>query len=343
MFSNYLRAAKTFAKQVLAPPAKPISPEVTAEKEPDDVAKFKSRYLEFLDAPNRVCTMDDQHLLRTAFVKSHGESTDWAWETQRNRFHDRIPTSQQPLRSTFFPKLDAEMITIAVERIRTDGFYVLPWLMPPEWIQVIHAKTNEFPVKSVSDSSDVQFQHKLTPKSATYWHSQDPLSSVRELRDFVSDPALYEIASQYLGCTPVVDLLAAWWTFPVGADADSASAQLYHFDLDRARWLKVFVYLTDVDETNGPHAFIRGSHRTVGKKIWRDGRYSNEEVFSVYDPNEEVVFRGPRGTVIIEDTIGFHKGIPASAHHRFIFEYQLSANRFGYPYPALPWKFRPNE
>ncbi len=138
-----------------------------------------------------------------------------------------------------------------------------------------------------------------------------------------------------------MDILAAWWTFPVGGGPESVSAQLYHFDLDRVKWLKVFVYLTDVDRESGPHVYVRGSHNSVGRKIWRDGRYSDEEVFSVCAPQDEVQFTGPRGTVIIEDTLGFHKGAPAISGHRFIFEFQLSLNRFGYPYEALPWSEYP--
>jgi hypothetical protein len=125
--------------------------------------------------------------------------------------------------------------------------------------------------------------------------------------------------------------VCAWWTFPVGGEADSGAAQLYHYDLDRVRWLKVFVYLTDVDEVSGPHAFIRGSHRTIGSKISRDGRYSDAEVFSMYNRADEVVFIAPRGTVILEDTLGLHKGIPAISKRRFILQVQLSINYFGYP------------
>ena len=61
----------------------------------------------------------------------------------------------------------------------------------------------------------------------------------------------------------------------------------------------------------------------------------------MYRPDDEVVFTGPKGTVIIEDTLGFHKGIPAISGHRFIFEYMVSVNHFGYPYESLPWEICP--
>jgi len=142
-----------------------------------------------------------------------------------------------------------------------------------------------------------------------------------------------EIIGRYLGCEPVFDLAAAWWTYPYGS-ADSKSAQLYHFDLDRIKWLKVFVYMTDVSLKNGPHAFIKGSHLNSGAFATHDGRYSDEEIFKLYSKSDEIIYEAPAGTVILEDTLGFHKGLPAIEGHRFIFEYEYSINRFGYPYPV---------
>ena len=70
----------------------------------------------------------------------------------------------------------------------------------------------------------------------------------------------------------------------------------------------------------------------MGSKIWRDGRYTDEEVFKMYPKADEVVFTGPAGTVFIEDTLGFHKGIPVRDGKRFVFEYEYSINCFGYPH-----------
>ena len=42
---------------------------------------------------------------------------------------------------------------------------------------------------------------------------------------------------------------------------DSSSAQLFHFDLDKPKWLKFFI-LNDVDENNDPH-FMFQNHTKI--------------------------------------------------------------------------------
>ena len=55
-----------------------------------------------------------------------------------------------------------------------------------------------------------------------------------------------------------------WWSVAGNKQPDSAAAQLYHFDMDRIRWIKFFINLTDVTAENGPHCFIAGSQQTCG-------------------------------------------------------------------------------
>lgn len=293
-------------------------------------SRFRAMYREYQNNPRRYTTDDAQGLLRQAFIATQGKSLDWAWRLQR----ERTPSVKKPFSSLFFPELGDVQADEVVAALRHDGYSILPWKMPADWIASVTEQAAQLPVAARRETEDIQLPATIRPKSPTYWHSQADLIGVREIRVFMQDQALREIAARYLECEPILDLVAAWWTFPHGA-ADSASAQLYHFDLDRIRWLKIFVYLTDVDETSGPHAFIRGSHRTNGKTIRRDGRFTDDEVFGLYPRSDERVFIAPKGTVILEDTLGFHKGVAATRNHRFILEYELSINHFGYPYPEL--------
>jgi hypothetical protein len=290
---------------------------------------FRQLYLEYLASPARHGDQTVQYALRTAFVASRGKNLKWAHKLQRKitRFKKSSPTS------LLFPQIDEAHINKAVRDLRNDGYHVLPWRLSQEWLSAAIEAAQHLPVTSVSNALDVQIPISIVPRSATYWHANDILS-VKEFSNFLLDEGIMEIAGRYLQCRPVIAQVAAWWTFPRG-QADSASAQLYHFDLGGIKWLKVFVYMTDVGPENGPHAFIRGSHRTIGRKIWRDGRYTDEEVFSMYSKSDEVVFTAPVGTVLIEDTLGFHKGMPPASGHRFVFQPEYSINHFGYSYEDL--------
>src|SRR6185503_13469174 len=120
------------------------------------------------------------------------------------------------------------------------------------------------------------------------------------------------------------------------------AGQLYHFDMDRIKWLKFFIYLTDVEAANGPHCFVRGSHRTHGipSSLLSKGyaRIRDAEVFQYYARETEVRFVAPRGTVIAEDTRGLHKGMEVLSGDRLMLQLQLSNSLFGAPY--APSSFR---
>jgi hypothetical protein len=103
--------------------------------------------------------------------------------------------------------------------------------------------------------------------------------------------------------------------------------------MDRIRWIKFFVYLTDVGPDNGPHCFVAGSHKTGGiPNTFLDRGYvriPDDEIHAAY-PNERLIeFTGPRGTIIAEDTRGLHKGRPVVAGHRLMLEFEFSNSLFG--------------
>ena len=79
---------------------------------------------------------------------------------------------------------------------------------------------------------------------------------------------------------------------------------------------------------NGPHAFVSGSHR--GWKINnKSSRVLEQEVIAAYGENAIKSFTAPKGTVIFEDTRGFHKGSPLLSGHRLVLQLQFNFDEFG--------------
>lgn len=289
--------------------------------------KFKKAYLNFIKNPKPANDDHDQGLLRNAFVHCGNKILDWAHDIQIKK----TPYYNRSIKSDFFPELCEAEINKAVTALDNDGYYIMPWLMPPSWVRNVREKASELFVTSRNNINDVQKAGNIVPKDSTYWHDQKILD-IQECKDVIKDEGIIEIIARHLKCDPCLDLVTSWWTFPNGA-ADTKSAQLYHFDLDRVKWIKVFVYLTDVTKESAPHAFIKGSHKNIGSFIKRDGRFTDEEVFSRYLHSDEIVFTGPAGLIILEDTLGLHKGCPAIKDHRFIFEFEYSINQFGSAHP----------
>jgi hypothetical protein len=177
------------------------------------------------------------------------------------------------------------------------------------------------------------------PEAVRYDYKSGDLLSNPDVQDIMADHSILALAEAYLDARPKLDVVSMWWHTQFHSKGDSEAAQFYHFDMDRVKWLKVFIYLTDVGPGDGPHSFIAGSHRSgaIPKHFLDRGyvRLMDDEVFAHYGKNSEVKFSAPRGTVIIEDTRGLHKGSPVSGNPRLLLQMQLSNSLFGVSYPKV--------
>lgn len=175
------------------------------------------------------------------------------------------------------------------------------------------------------------------PSAVRYDYKVADLLANPDFQNLLVDPSLLALAESYLGVSPKLDVLSMWWHTGFHDRPDSEAAQMYHFDLDRPRWLKVFIYLTDVSLENGPHSFIDGTHNidAIPEKFLQRGyvRLSDAEVLGEYGAAREIVFTAPRGTIIAEDTIGLHKGGVVTRGARLLLQLQFSSSLFGAPYP----------
>lgn len=159
------------------------------------------------------------------------------------------------------------------------------------------------------------------------------------IQDLISSPKLISFVQNYLGCMPVLTNINMWWSAPVKAAPDYEAAQEWHFDMDRPKWLKCFIYITDVTRENGPHQFIKGTHRPSGIPISlrRFGyvRLSNELILDSFSASDIISFEEKGGTMIIEDTKGLHRGLVPASGERLILAIEFSSTLFGATYKKI--------
>ena len=83
------------------------------------------------------------------------------------------------------------------------------------------------------------------------------------------------------------------------------NAQKFHTDIDYTKHFKIFIYLDDVLDQDGPHIFIPGTHK---RKKWSHlliKRYDDDDIYQNY--KNKIKFTGKKGTIFFEDTFGFHR------------------------------------
>jgi hypothetical protein len=201
-----------------------------------------------------------------------------------------------------------------------------------------------------SQSKDSKLEHYTgleVPRMSTYKYYEEDLISENCVLDIITNPYYINIAKNYLKTEPVLAAVNMWWSTNYLKKASSEDAQQYHFDLERLKWLKFFIYLTDVNEENGPHVYVAGTHKAFSKpyKFLKKGyaRIPDEEVEAYYGIEKIKTITGKIGTVIIGDTSCFHKGTLPSGKPRLIFEFEIANSLFGAKTELIDNKFNNTE
>jgi hypothetical protein len=182
------------------------------------------------------------------------------------------------------------------------------------------------------NSKKKEFFDLKNPKATRFIYSHDDLIECKNIQKILIDKNLYKIVSNYFQKEPMIDSVTAWWSVP-SEKADSNAAQLWHFDLERTKWLKIFIYLTDCTELNGPHYFIQKSHKDGGIpfEIRKKGyeRVAQELINKFYKKEDIKSFTSDKGGLLIEDTRGLHKGLKVKEGSRLMLQLQYTTNLLG--------------
>lgn len=145
-------------------------------------------------------------------------------------------------------------------------------------------------------------------------------STVEALHHIAFDERLLRIACKYFNCRPFVDSIQAWWSLE--GNEQPEEAENFHRDNDSIRFLKFFLYLTDVTDGHGPHKFVRGSHRDT--RLLERRRLTDDEVEQAFGNNQVMVMTGNAGDAFIEDTFGIHKGQLPETGRRLLVQIRYS-------------------
>ena len=170
-----------------------------------------------------------------------------------------------------------------VDLLRRDGGCALPPLFPPAELADVRSFFAACPPARV----DAKFDE---------FGLGDVIACPHLLAAIGSAPVLRRVAA-YLGCTPTLSSLGVRRS---QASAAPASVQHWHRDYDDWHTVKLFVYLSDVGEEDGPFQFVPGSHLERGTV--RAEQYTEQRVGSA------VAMLGPAGTTFMADVRGIHRG-----------------------------------
>lgn len=271
-------------------------------------------------------------LMRNLYIKSNGWLTQIL--TKIYKIYFRCFNINK-----FLPKINHNTeikFAKSLDELRRDGFSVLEKTIELSKIEKIY----HFSLKTLSENDrqllrDDHHLGKKLGKKARIFYSVDTIFESEDIQSIIFDNDLLNLGYLYLEAPPVLDLVTMWWSIPSDNSRLSEEAQLFHFDYDRFKFIKFFIYLTDVTPESGPHCYIKGSHIHKPREIFRDGRISDDLINQYYSEDKIVEICGSKGTIIAADTIGFHKGKPLEKGFRLLLQIQFSVSKFGQYYTSV--------
>ena len=160
-------------------------------------------------------------------------------------------------------------LTRCLESLKINGFYKFDCTLPERLVLSLNDSISssdlvpELSGQSKSSISLPRSQCISSENSLRFYYSKHKLATSKPLAEFVNSHFINLLASSYFSCRPFT-VGSTGWLSKGKANASYAeicsAAQEFHFDVDAFKFLKIFIYLSDVDSSSGAHQFYKSSH-----------------------------------------------------------------------------------
>ncbi len=217
------------------------------------------------------------------------------------------------------------------EILNQQGYLTLPFSLDPKICNLILNKSKEWKYRITKKDDkvidNIEYKDIDSKSTVTALANQQSLVDYNLIKEISCIDLIMDLIHLYLGKSIYLKNINLWHTFP-SSIASSESAQLFHYDQASIKWLKVFIYLSDVGEGNGPHEAILGSHKpnSKPKNLLRKGyiRHTDMVMNNFYDHSKFKRFKGSIGTIFFGDTRCWHKGNFARSGNRSLLQYEYT-------------------
>ncbi|MGD2118496.1 MAG: phytanoyl-CoA dioxygenase family protein [Chromatiales bacterium] len=202
--------------------------------------------------------------------------------------------------------------------------------------------------KLVNDLSDYQLEarcsderHDLTT-ARQHWniahYARRDLLQLPQLMALANHPQVIAAVERYLGVTPTLANPVLFWSF-AQRDAEAKCSQSFHTEYHSCKFLKLIVYLTEVDMQSGPFVFVKGSRYADLAAVllqakdrdrvlhdWfaenpktTDNYKSDATVEAIFGKDNILALCGKAGDAFLASTESLHKGLQPMQHDRLVF------------------------
>jgi hypothetical protein len=198
--------------------------------------------------------------------------------------------------------------------LKSSSYVIIDNIFNNEEIKAIKSYLNS--IQEFLELSEGSTGEKM---SMRYYKTKDLIKNDLIMKG-ANNPKLLNILDNYFNGTYKLDWIWSWWSF---ADLkNSVGPQLFHRDYETMNFVKVFVYLTDVENNDGSHQIVSGSHNV--DKLYEIERFSDKSVISNFGSQKIININGKEGTSFIANTFAIHKGFKPKINDRLVLVYLYS-------------------
>lgn len=296
-----------------------------------DLSRILAGFLSY--RANGITSEAAQHALISGFCCTSGLLQDILHKIVFSSSKNKLEISDDSL---FFGRFDSRERSAALKSLCETGYAVLPKRLSVETLAELNSAAEKMHFDLRANEQRLRRIHTIDPKNPPDCNTADAdneeVLANKTFNALYNDPQIISILESFIGA-PIIPITPGLrYSFP-SQIASSDCAQLFHYDLDTLRWLKVFYYLNDVGSENGPHIYIEGSHAPGSKPahLLARGydRIMDDEIADAF-PNLERSIQGPAGTVVIGDTRAYHKGLNVLSGYRLLFFPLYAPSKFGF-------------
>ncbi len=173
-------------------------------------------------------------------------------------------------------------------------------------------------VKSAAENID-EYLIRLQKLGVSQVKFSAPVNLNENLKKISFSEPLIDVAKSYLNLKEDLSVVSQLFiSFPSKGLSDKAlmrNAQQFHADYIYKKFFKFFIYLSDVNDFNGPHIYVKKSHKKKLLKHTIPGQFTDEEIVENYKENICTV-TGEKGASFLVDTFGLHKALKPERDYR---------------------------
>jgi len=227
------------------------------------------------------------------------------------------------------------------KHLANEGCTNLGPVLPREKVEDILEYIKGYKVIDLYEEGDLYFDPSDPPADRNQgYYDLEVAVKAPHLLLLANHPDIVSRVTEFLGATPSIGMVHIHHMF-TGKDRP-VGPQRFHMDPHYGKYVKLFVYLTDVDLDCGPHVYVKNSD-FKNNQLWKsrdqirqnnpeqwaklchfidyvaeDQRREDDEIAEFYGKRNIVMLTGTAGDGFLVNTKGYHKGLLPVKHERIM-------------------------